>query len=99
MIWGRPTNLWLGVVSSVIGMASILALTAGVDPTLVAQLAGSAGAVMGAIVALVAYRPPTLNPGDTFHVTTPEGQPNATTIVAEPPAADAPPVMHGDPQP
>jgi len=95
MIWGRPTNLWLGVVTAVAGFVSVMALTAGVDPVLVAQLTAGGTAVMGSVIALVAYQPPTLNPGDTFHVVTPEGQPNATTTVAIPPTADAPPLMHG----
>lgn len=92
MILGRPTNLWLGLVASIVGLSTVMALAAGVDPVLVANMAGGGTAVLGAIIALVAYQPPTLSPGDQFHVQTPEGVPNYTTTVATPPASDPPPV-------
>lgn len=63
-------------------------------PPIVIPSAVVAGVVLafGAIIALIANQPPTLNPGDTFNVTTPSGQPNSVTTVATPPAADPPPI-------
>ena len=95
MIAGRPTNLWLGLVSAIAGAVSSTLLVLGVDPAVVAALLGGYVTVAGSVIALIAYLPPTLNPGDTFHVTTPAGQPNATSTVATPPAADPPPVPGG----
>lgn len=47
----------------------------------------------GSIIAVVAYQPPTLNPGDTFNIQTPTGSPNYETTVAAPPKASPPPVV------
>lgn len=92
MIAGRPTNLWLGLTTAVTGAVQITLVSLGFDPVLTATVLGAWGVVLGAVILLIAGQPPTLNPGDKFHVTTPEGQPNQTTTVATPPAADAPPV-------
>lgn len=91
MIWGRPVNLWLGLVAAASGAVTISLIAAGVDPTLVANLVGAGVGVLGSVIALVAYQPPTLNPGDTFKIQTPAGQPNFETTVARPPAASPPP--------
>jgi hypothetical protein len=98
VILGRPTNLWLGFVTALVGFASVSAVAVfHADPAVVATVGGSATGLLGAGVVLVAGQPPTLSPGDTFHVQTPNGQPNQTTTVATPPAHDAPPVP--EPQP
>lgn len=78
MIFGRPTNLWTGLVTSVIGLATLLAITSGADPVTVAQVAGSVTVVAGAIISLVANQPPTVNEGDRVHVITPPDQENVT---------------------
>lgn len=91
MIWGRPVNLWLGVVTAVAGALTVSLIAAGVDPTLVANLVGAGVTVLGSVIALVAYQPPTLAPGDTYTIQTPAGQPNFETTVAKPPAASPPP--------
>jgi hypothetical protein len=91
MIAGRPTNLWLGLVTAVIGAVTVSAVALGADPTIVATLAGAFGGVAGALIALIAGQPPVVNPGDTIHVTTPAGQPTYETTVAKPPAQDPPP--------
>mgnify|MGYP001560945805 FL=1 len=92
MIFGRPTNLWLGLLTALSGAVVATAVFLGVDPVAAATLGGVWQAVLGAGILLVANQPPTLNPGDTFNVTTPAGQPNAVTTVATPPAAALPPV-------
>jgi NAD/NADP transhydrogenase beta subunit len=93
MILGRPTNLWLGLVTAVIGAVTVSAVALGADPTIVATLAGAFGGVAGALIALVAGQPPTVSPGDTIHVQTAAGQPNYVTTIATPPAQDPPPVV------
>ncbi len=90
MIFGRPTNLWLGLVTAVAGAVSVALITAKVDPTLVATLVGSGVTLMGAVIALVAGQPPTLNPGDQFKTVTPPGTPNYVTTVSTPPAPSTP---------
>lgn len=82
MILGRPTNLWLGVVTAGTGFLSVTAVAFGADPTLVANIAGAGAGVLGAIVALVAGQAPTINSGDTVNVVTPAGEPNRTVTVA-----------------
>lgn len=91
MIAGRPTNLWLGLATAIQGAIAVTAVTLGADAQIVATISGAWGAVFGAIILVIANQPPTLNPGDTFHITTPAGQPNYQTTVATPPAPDAPP--------
>lgn len=81
MIFGRPINLWLGFTTALVGFVSVTAVTIGADPQIVATIAGSGSGVLGAVIALVAGQPPTVNAGDTVKVTTPAGQPNATTTL------------------
>lgn len=98
MIAGRPTNLWLGLTTAISGAVAATLIALGVDPSLVGTLAGVWTGVLGAAILLIANQPPTLNPGDTFHVATPGREPNYQTTVATPPAADPPPkpVAGGD---
>jgi len=92
MILGRPTNLILGAFTAVLG-AIVLVLASLTPPIIIpGTVVGALGIAFGAIIGLVANQPPTLNPGQTFNVTTPAGQPNVVTTVATPPAADQPPV-------
>jgi heme A synthase len=92
MIFGRPANLIVGAFQAVLG-AVVLALGA-LEPPIVIPATVVAAVVIafGAVIALVANQPPTLNPGDQFRTATPPGTPNYVTTVATPPAADAPPV-------
>lgn len=93
MILGRPTNLWLGLVTATLGFIQVTApaVFPGIDVAALATVLGGLGLLLGAFIALIANQPPTLSPGDTFHVQTPEGQPNYVTTVASPPAADPAP--------
>lgn len=81
MIFGRPTNLWLGVVTSGAGVAGIALIAAGVNPTFVAQLLGAVVAFLGAVIGLVAGQPPSVNPGDRIIVHTANNEPDATAKV------------------
>ena len=82
MILGRPTNLWLGLMTAAAGFVTVTAITMGADPTVVANLVGAGAGVMGAIIALVANQPPTINQGDAVNVITPQGEPNKTVTVS-----------------
>ena len=92
MIFGRPTNLWLGLATAIQGAIAVTAVTLGADAQIVATISGAWGAVFGALILVVAGQAPTVNPGDTIKVTTPAGQPTYQTTVATPPAQDPPPV-------
>ena len=89
MIFNRPANLILGAFTAVFNVVVLVLSSQGnpIDPAVVAAVNIAAAA----IITLIAYQPPTLNPGDTFNVTTPAGQPTFVTTVAKPPAADKPP--------
>jgi len=90
MIFGRPTNLWLGVATAVVSGLSFILLTAGVDPSVVAGTGAALTGLLGAVIALVAYQPPTLLAGDTYTIQTPTGQPNYEATVAPPPQSTTP---------
>jgi hypothetical protein len=91
VILGRPTNLWLGVVTTFLAVLQIVLVNiAGLDPVLIATLLGAIGVLVGAVIALIANQPPTLTPGDTYSIQTPKGQPNYEATVAPPPAATKP---------
>ncbi len=82
MILGRPTNLWLGFLTSVTSLVALLAVTLGhVDGDQVATAVAAVTLVEGALIALIAGQPPTVNSGDTVKVVTqtPQGQPNTVT--------------------
>ena len=78
MIFGRPTNLWLGLVTALLGVVQVTVPTLfpSVDGTQLTVVLGAVGVFLGALITLVANQPPTLNPGDPFRVATPSGQPN-----------------------
>lgn len=90
MIFGRPQNLILGAITAIFNVVVLALKAQGIE--LDAALVAAANIALASIIGVIAFQPPTLNPGDTFNVTTPSGQPNAVTTVATPPAADQPPV-------
>lgn len=81
MIFGRPTNLWLGLTTAASGAIAATLIVAGFDAAAVGTIAGVWQGVLGAIILLVANQPPTLNPGDKVVVVTPPGQENVTKTV------------------
>jgi len=80
MILGRPTNLWMGLITSFVGLIALIGLLLGADPTAVAQLSASITLVLGALVVLVANGPAAVNVGDQYTVVTPNGQDNVQKI-------------------
>jgi hypothetical protein len=76
MILGRPVNLWLGVTTALAGFLTVVAISAGADPTLVANTVGAGAGVMGAVIALIAGQAPTVNEGTKVNVVTPAGTDN-----------------------
>lgn len=97
MFLGRPVNLWLGLIQGV--SSAILGMTSALLPDNEAKVVGillaGTGTILGILIAFVGNAPPTLSPGDTFNVKTAKGSPNYTTVVAHPPAQDAPPMPQG----
>lgn len=82
MIFGRPTNLWLGLVTAAVALVQglIVIFVPGVDPTQIATAGALVVAFLGALIALIAGQPPTLNPGDAYKVVTAAGEPNVTKV-------------------
>ena len=97
MILGRPQNVALGLVTALFNVVALALASQGhaIDPTLYAGI----NIALAAIITFIGYQPPTLNPGQTFNVTTPAGTPNYVTTVATPPAADPAPIPTPDPGP
>jgi hypothetical protein len=88
MILGRPTNLWTGALTSIIGLVTVTLIATGADPVLVGQISGALTGALGAIVLLVANQPPTIQSGGSVTVTTPAGQPNATATLDVAPSGE-----------
>lgn len=80
MILGRPTNLWLGLSTAVVGFIQLLVINVvpDVDAMVAATIFSALAILLGAIITLVANQPPALNPGDPFTVVTPAGTANET---------------------
>ena len=83
MLFGRPTNQWIGLITAAASLVQVLVVTLlpEVNPATVAVVIGAVTGFLGVLIAFVAGQPPTLNPGDTVTVVTPQGQPNATVTV------------------
>ena len=94
MILGRPTNLWLGLVTAAIATLQVILIQAGFDPVATATILGSIGGLAGIVIALIANQPPTMNVGQNYTVVTPEGQPNVEKVananLTPPPAIQVP---------
>lgn len=99
MIFGRPTNLWLGLTTAGSGAVVATLIALGFDPVVVGTLGGVWGGVVGAAIVLVANQPPTMEAGDRYNIQTPSGQPNYEATVAKPPAASPAPVPVDDDKP
>jgi hypothetical protein len=83
MIFGRPTNLWLGLVTAALAFTQVVVVTVvpDADPTAVATILGSLGGLLAVVIALVANGTPTVMSGSDVNVVTPQGQPNTTVTV------------------
>ena len=83
MIFGRPINLWLGLVTASLAFAQVIIVTVlpDVDPTQVATILGALGGLLAVIVAIVANQPPTVAPGDVVNIQTPAGEQNRAVTV------------------
>ena len=81
MIWGRPTNLWLGLVTALTGFVTVTLVQLGLDPAAVATVAGSGAGVLGALIVLVANQPPSVNPGGQITVHTANGEADKTATI------------------
>jgi len=82
MIFGRPTNLWLALVTAVLTFAQVVIvnLVPSINAADVATILGSLGGVFAVAIALVANQPAVVQPGDTITVVTPKGEPNRQIV-------------------
>ena len=80
MIFGRPTNLWNGLIVAAVSLVSIVVmqLMPDVDGEVVATVGAAVTLFLGTVISLVANQAPTVNSGDTVNVVTPAGVPNRT---------------------
>lgn len=83
MILGRPTNLWLGLVTAVLAFAQVIIVTTlpQYDPVSVATILGALGGLLSVVISFVANQPPTVVSGSTVKVVTPDDTPNVTRVV------------------
>jgi hypothetical protein len=83
MLFGRSTNLWLGLVAAAVGFVQVTVITLrpDLDPVGVATVLGALSLLLGAVITLIANQPPTIKPGDTVMVQTPPGEPNESVVV------------------
>jgi hypothetical protein len=83
VIFGRPTNLWNGLVVAAVSLASIVAmqLFPDVDGEVVATVGAAVSLFFGSVIALVANQPPSVHEGDDVRVITAQGEPNRTVQV------------------
>lgn len=81
MIFGRPTNLVLGAFTAISG--AVVVILANLQPPIIipGAVVGGVGVAFGALIALIANQPPTVNPGDTVTVQTPSGEANKSVTV------------------
>ena len=90
MILGRPTNLWLGFTTALLGLISILAVqVAHLDPTAVATVTGAVGVVIGAVIGLIAGQPAVINEGAAYTVVTTGDAPNVEKVANRNPTPPA----------
>jgi hypothetical protein len=86
MFLGRPVNLWVGLIGG--GVSTAISIIGATQTPEIAQqwaiILGAVGGFLGVLVAFLAGQPPTLAPGDTFHISTPAGQPNTVGVVTPP---------------
>jgi hypothetical protein len=93
MIWGRPINLWTGLLTLVSGAIATTLIAAGVDPIMVGTLIGPWTAVLGAVILFVANQPAQISVGDQYTVITPGSAPNVQKVANSnptPPAIEVP---------
>jgi hypothetical protein len=89
MIFGRPTNLWMGLITALIGLVALIALLVGADPAAVAQLSAALTLVAGSAVTLIANQPPSMNVGQPYTVVTPGDNPNVQKVANSNPTPPA----------
>ncbi len=92
MLFGRPTNQWVGLITAGAALVQVLVVTLApdVDPATVAIVIGAVTGFLGVLIAFIANQPPTLNPGDPYTVVTPSNEANVskvanTNVTATPP--------------
>lgn len=89
MIAGRPTQLWLGLITTISGAVATTLFAMGFDPAILGPIISAWTLVLGGIVTFIANQPPVVNEGDHIHVVTPPGQDNVTIEATIPPLEPA----------
>lgn len=85
MLLGRPTQLWLGLITLISGAVGTTLYAAGGDPVVLGPLISVWTAVLGGVITFIANQPPVVNEGDRVQIVTPPGQDNVTIEATIPP--------------
>ncbi len=72
MIFGRPTNLIIGAFTALFNVAVLISSQLGYPIT--EGLVAAVNLAAAALITLIAFQPPTVNVGDTYHVINGSGQ-------------------------
>ena len=92
MILGRPTNLIVGAFQALLGAFVIIGANLVPPINIAPAVVGAVVLAFGALIALIANQPATVNAGDTVKIVTPtpSGAPNILTTMTAPAAPTAP---------
>src|SRR5258708_8456123 len=91
MIFNRPTNLVVGAFGLMFNVVVVGLSGLGID--IPGSLIAAINSAFAGVIAVIAYQPPTVNPGDKLNVTTPQGTATYVQTIATPPAQSPPPVL------
>lgn len=81
MIYGRPSNLWLGAATAIFNVAVLSMQAFGIVTP--ADVIAAVNIALGSVIALIAFQPPTLNVGDKVTVKTSNGDPDRTVTFGD----------------
>lgn len=76
---GRPPNLILGAFTAIFNVFVLALASAGIPIS--AELVSAVNIAAASVIAVIAFTPPTLRPGDKYHIATGNGEGNIERTV------------------
>jgi hypothetical protein len=86
MIFGRPADLVATAITALLNVLVLIASSMGVSVT--PEMVAALNIAAGAVIAVLAFQPPTVTSGGAVNVQTPSGQPNGTATLTVAPSGD-----------
>lgn len=86
MLFGRPVQLWNGLLTALGGAVTLTLVALGFDAAVITPIIGGWSLVFGAIVILVAGQPPVVKPDSEVIVQTAANKTNAAATLDVAPA-------------